>query len=329
MTLDFEADQFLKLLTDALRAGPGSPQWHQAMLRLQAAPEAAGGADEYRMLCDARAHLESGKEYRSVRAGPNFTRSVMDAIAAQGIPGPRRFSTPKLIAVIAAILLLGTLAMVTYLLVANGVHSSVQTEAIDALSAKLLGNAITSLTLDQPPANDWKVLGKLPLDFSKGMRPKPAAVKSRDVIAGGLLWQTPLAPDTPFEVEATLKVNRSTDDLVPEIAISDSDDFSDENATASHELVWILQSNQAKVVLPSGRLGAQSSLAKGSHDPLTIRLRIDQQNAIVVMDSKRIWAGASGLAIDKPRYIALRLLRRGNEKQDLLSFQSVRVLTGQ
>src|SRR6266480_850605 len=28
--LDFESDQFLQLLTDALRAGPGSPEWHEA-----------------------------------------------------------------------------------------------------------------------------------------------------------------------------------------------------------------------------------------------------------------------------------------------------------
>ena len=57
--LDFESDDFLSLLTDALRAGPGSPPWHEALQRLR-----AGGiqhADEYRLLVTAREHLESGR----------------------------------------------------------------------------------------------------------------------------------------------------------------------------------------------------------------------------------------------------------------------------
>jgi len=327
MTLDFESDQFLKLLTDALRAGPGSPEWHEAVLRLQASQEGSAGADEYRLLCDARAHLESGKEYRSVRAGPSFTRSVMGAIDAEGIP-VKRFSTANWIAVIAGGLLLGTVAMVVYLLISNGNRSEIQSEAIDALSAKLLGNAIVSLGLDAPPPSDWKLVGTLPLEFSNGLRVKSSGGKSHDVAGGGLIWQTPMQAQTPFEVEATLKVNHSSDDLLPEVAISDTDDFSSDNATSSHELVWLLESGQGKVILPSGRMEAQSDIGKGAHNPLTVRVRVDQETAIVEMDGKRLWAGPSGLAGDKPRYIAIRLLRRTGDK-GYLSFQTVRVLTGE
>ena len=74
---------------------------------------------------------------------------------------------------------------------------------------------------------------------------------------------------------------------------------------------------------------AQSDIGKGSHNPLTVRVRIDERSAIVEMDGKRIWAGASGLAPDKPRYIAIRLLRRGGDKQGYVSFQTVRILTGE
>ena len=327
MTLDFESDQFLKLLTDALRAGPGSPEWHEAVLRLQASQEGSAGADEYRLLCDARAHLESGKEYRSVRAGPGFTRSVMGAIDAEGIP-VRRFSTANWIAVIAGGLLLGAVAMVIYLLISNGSHSDLQSEAIDALSAKLLGNAIASLSLDQPPPADWKIIGTLPLEFSNGMRVKPSTGKSHDVAGGGLVWQTPTQAQTAFELEATLRVNHSSDDLLPEVAISDTDDFSSDNATSSHELVWLLESGQGKVILPSGRMQAQSDIGKGPHNPLTVRIRVDQQTAIVEMDGKRLWAGPSGLAADKARYIAIRLLRRSGDRGNV-SFQTVRVLAGQ
>src|SRR3954471_10048772 len=73
-----EADPMFQLLTDALRAGPGSPEWHQAVGKLRAGGMEHG--DEYQMLIDAREHLESGKEYRSVRAGAGFTRKLLDGI---------------------------------------------------------------------------------------------------------------------------------------------------------------------------------------------------------------------------------------------------------
>jgi len=85
----FDSDQFLKLLTEALRAGPGSPEWHEAVNQLKTSSLA--DADEYRMLINAREHLESGRDYRSIRAGPEFTRKVMRAIdeeAAQRPSGP-------------------------------------------------------------------------------------------------------------------------------------------------------------------------------------------------------------------------------------------------
>jgi hypothetical protein len=80
----------VELLTDALRAGPGSPAWRAAMESVAA----AGGteAEEYKTLYAARERLASGRQYREVRAGPAFTRSVFDAIeherdAAGSTPG--------------------------------------------------------------------------------------------------------------------------------------------------------------------------------------------------------------------------------------------------
>ena len=67
-------DPFLTLLTDALRGGPGSPEWREAVAKLQ-----AGGipdAQQYQALVDARENLEGGKSYRSIRAGAGFTRKL-------------------------------------------------------------------------------------------------------------------------------------------------------------------------------------------------------------------------------------------------------------
>src|SRR6476620_9561082 len=67
-------DPFLTLLTDALRAGPGSPEWHQAVSQLKVSGE---NVDEYKLLIEAREALESGRDYRSVRAGAGFTRKLL------------------------------------------------------------------------------------------------------------------------------------------------------------------------------------------------------------------------------------------------------------
>src|SRR6476619_7514162 len=63
--LDFESDPKLELLTDALRAGPGTPQWRQALGAVEHTP----GSDEFKALYTARERLASGRGYREVRAG--------------------------------------------------------------------------------------------------------------------------------------------------------------------------------------------------------------------------------------------------------------------
>src|SRR4051812_31470893 len=101
--LDFDADQFLQLLTDALRAGPGSPEWHDAVTRLRDRGAAAADAGsngtvqlhkEYQLLVAAREHLESGREYRSVRPGAVFTSRVMHAIDDEAERRARRGPWP-------------------------------------------------------------------------------------------------------------------------------------------------------------------------------------------------------------------------------------------
>src|SRR5256885_17183726 len=102
-TIDFQSDQFMTLLTDALRSGPGSPEWHQAVRQVRAAnAEGAAAADEYAMLYAARERLEAGKEYRSVRPGPGFTRKVMESVDEEGRTGPGGLPTANVIALLAA-----------------------------------------------------------------------------------------------------------------------------------------------------------------------------------------------------------------------------------
>src|SRR5215218_3674787 len=116
-TLDFESDQFLQLLTDALRAGPGSPEWHEAVEVLRT--NGSGEHDEHRLLIAARENLEKGKEYRSVRAGPGFARKLNEALDSETTK-PKHPPTTGVVALVSAGLILIAAAVVLYLLFPGG-----------------------------------------------------------------------------------------------------------------------------------------------------------------------------------------------------------------
>src|SRR5689334_2344561 len=83
-----ESDPLFQLVTDALRAGPDSSEWREAVTAVRGA-EGRPEADEYKLLIEAREHLESGKDYRSIRAGPAFTHRLLEKIDHEGKPDKR------------------------------------------------------------------------------------------------------------------------------------------------------------------------------------------------------------------------------------------------
>src|SRR6266567_2091299 len=154
----FDSDQFLKLLSEALRAGPGSPQWHEAVNQLK--NSSLADADEYRMLINAREHLESGRDYRSVRAGPGFTRKVMSAIdeeAAAQSPAPPSAGT---IAIVAAA---GIIAIVVIVLIIWYRGGTPQPSPND-LGAIVFAQTIISTDFTQTQAipPEWRTFGLPP-----------------------------------------------------------------------------------------------------------------------------------------------------------------------
>src|SRR2546423_13445125 len=100
--LDAENDEFLKLLAEALRSGPGSPEWHEAVQKLRAGGAGRADADEYRLILQAREDLESGKGYRAVRAGPGFTKKVMEQVEREEIGKGPRMSSAGVITLLSA-----------------------------------------------------------------------------------------------------------------------------------------------------------------------------------------------------------------------------------
>src|SRR5262245_24963062 len=318
--VDLESDEFLSLLIEALRAGPGSPSWHDAIGRLR-----AGGikhADEYRLLVRAREHLESGKSYRSLRAGPGFTQKLMASIDQESARVPGTPTTTTTVAVVSAAIMLVVLCVIGYLL------WNAEKPPATPDGNVLLVNTATEAGFDGPLPSDWRNIGSLPIEFSRSaMRRK---VDSQGTGAGGgVTWNTAIAPDEPFAVVAKININKTEEDLIAQVFVTDQPEF-DEKGTTPHELLWLLQGPQMQVILPSGRVVTQTDQAKDQRS-ITVSVTVDRDQASVNFGSKqeRLWSGAHGLESDKPRYVGVRFLTRSKSAGDGVAFGSVRVNTRQ
>jgi hypothetical protein len=328
--LDFESDSFLTLLTDALRAGPGSPQWHEALRRLR-----AGGiehADEYHLLVTAREHLESGKSYRSVRAGPGFTQRLMSALETDAaLPserrGPSTVSTIALASAAVVVVVLGTLG---YWLFSSYMKPPGTRPDEKALFVNTIGWEDFAGEL-QP---GWRKIGSLPVEVHRGAlrHSSPATAPSESasqISGGGVVWDSAIASDEPFAVVANVRVHRPEENLIAQVFVTDQPDFRADNATSPHELVWLLQTRQAQVILPSGRIQAQSDLAEDFRGSLQVRVTIDEDQATVDLGDKHVWTGPHGLQRGKPRHVGVRFIKRSSDAGDGVVFQNVRVSTRQ
>src|SRR5437870_4825584 len=139
--LDFESAQ-LEFLTEALRAGPGTPQWRDALATLDTAP---GAADEYKLLCAARERLASGRGFREVRAGPAFTRKVFETIEREETTAaattPKSLLSANVIAAVSAAAILGILAVVAFLIIPRNEQTPA---AADELGQTYFVNTVAS-----------------------------------------------------------------------------------------------------------------------------------------------------------------------------------------
>jgi hypothetical protein len=151
------------------------------------------------------------------------------------------------------------------------------------------------------------------------------AEPTTQIASGGIAWDQPFEPQSPFAVEVVLRAPRSGDELIPEIVVAEYDPADAARTSSNRELVWLLKEGRSAVVLPGGDVEAQSQRVRDLDKPITVRLTLDRTNVIVEINSKRVWAGQHKLSPDQPHYAILRFLKRGNERAEPVSFQSVRI----
>jgi hypothetical protein len=322
--LDFDSDAFLTLLTDALRAGPGSPQWHEALRTLR-----AGGiehADEYRLLVAARQHLESGREYRSIRAGPGFAKRLMTAIDEEAERGTKKPAATTTIAFASAGVMLAVLLIIGYLLWSAGENRGFEPNP-------LLAN-IATRTGDRGLPQDWQQIGELKLGVKRGgiglISASSTSTTSPSTVGASAYWTTPLEPNEQFSISATYRFFRDDQRVIAQLFVTDDPTFDPASGITPHELVWAVQNETARVLVASGRVEAQSNIKLQAVDrSVAIRLTFDRDQVSLEHGSKHIWSGASGLDPNKPKYVGVRFLRLGPTNADNSIFESIQVNTRQ
>jgi hypothetical protein len=321
--LDIEKDPFLTLLTDALRAGPGTPQWHEAVAKLNTSDKQV---DEYRLLIEARETLESGRDYRSVRAGPGFTRNLLTSLEneKQPVRRTRRISTPTLIALICGLVILAVIGLLVSQLIPRGPVNPVNPQkAIDDLAGTYFPNDILSVSFADGIPMSWRMIGSLPVQTSDaGLRAASADVPPDGYIGGGVAASDPISADQAFSFQVNLHVAAPEKDLTPQVFVSNSSDFSPDRATGSQELVWWLQGREQKVVV-NGNVERRAALNPRGQT-VTVRIIMNRDLAIVEADGHRLWAGPHHLG-SSPRYLGVRFIRTDGQKLGDIAFQSVRV----
>lgn len=344
-----ESNPLFPLLTDALRAGPGSPEWHQAVSKLRAAGLA--DSDEYKMLVTVREHLASGRDYRSIRAGAGFTRKVMDGVEQERKNAdvkPTRLPLATIIAVLSILVLLGIVGYVGYQIFWKNPTQQTRTTA-EELAGMYFPKTAATAAFDTGIPNGWREVGsaRLPLKADRnGLRPgtpegAAPSTNPTETIGRAVVSTLPLSADQPFAAEVKLKLGRPTENLIVQVFVSSETDFSADKSTSSNELVWLVRGNVQEVRLDRAGSGAEASSqlvfdgprpasdgAAAKAEPLTIRLIINQDYAAVFNDKQRLWLGDHKLA-GKPRTVGVRFLYVDPTKPlpDAPVVQSIRVLT--
>jgi hypothetical protein len=312
--VQIESDPLFQLLTDALRAGPQSAEWSQAVAQVREGGSGAE-ADEYKLLLQARENLESGKEYKAVRAGTGFTRNLFgkideekEAAKAKGLP------TANLLAIGAGVVLLGVIAVVA-VMIGRGRGGGGGPETLPAL----FPNSVVATTFAQGEKG-LTITGTTPPDLSNGLRPGPAP---KDAATQYL--QTDASVDQPipgrFEIEVDLQAppgkpqTVSTAIIIPPPANRKVTDVG---------LAWVLSGDTQRVMAGDGP--ALKTAPIPADGKITVRIVVGKTVAAVYSNKELLWTGAHGLP-EGPKTPVIRMLRPKGDDGPVPAITAVRVRT--
>lgn len=316
-----ESDPLFQLLTEALRAGPGSTPWRDALAQLSQPSGVSGEAEQYRTILQAREHLASGREYRSVRAGAGFTRKLLDAIEKDGARRPAA-SISTAISIISAVAIVAVLCVVVFLLSRSGKSGDTD---IEKLAVTYFPARVASADFSNGIPAAFHTVGKLPLLASNGLTPGGSPALEGDRVDGGAAVLTqPVPADQPFAVEVKVEPPAGDDPVIAQVFVANSNDLDADRATAPQELVWLAQRGRQRLMVDA-HVQADEAIPANGPTPLTVRLIVNAEVVVAEVGGKRLWAGEHRLGRDKPRYVGVRFLRRAGKGESHALIRSIMV----
>jgi hypothetical protein len=298
-TTPAESDPFLELLTDALRAGPGSPQWADAVAKLR--DGGVQGADEYKLILRAREDIELGRDFRKVSAGPGFTRKVLDAVEREG---RRRQGLPTatIVAILAGLVILGVIVTVIVIMSRGGGGTTGAGQAaIERLESASLPVSVASGSL--PGALDGF---------------QASSTEASGVTRGRAITTRPLDAGVPAVIECEFTVPPAGDRHLVQLFIADSPD-------AASDLSLSYSEGRVSVALPGPAASPPEAATLGTPgQPLKAAIRFDRETAIIEAGGRRLFAGPHGLG-GAPRYAGLRFVQPAGDPGRPLEVRSISV----
>ena len=303
-------DSRLQLLSEALRAGPGSAEWAAAVVEA-ARVGTHSGLDEYAVLVQARERLADGRGYRSVRAGPGFGRRLMARVdATQVAARPRSPLSAGPFAYIGVALIVGVAGLLLALILrsTNGEGGSQQ-----ELARAYFPTTFASASLSGPLPPGWRPIGSLSLDPDDGLAvdPERPALAADTYAGGGLVTRAAVPADEPLAVQATFHFSPHVGPgCMPQLFVSRRRTVLARTA-ASAPTNWrgSYRTTRPRSRSPTATCPTPGSGSTGG-DEIAVKVVVAADGtAAVVCNGQVLWTGASGLT-DHPRYAGVRFLYR-------------------
>jgi len=321
--LDLESDQFMQLLTDALRSGPGSPAWREALSRVRQDESTDGSrgqatAEEYRQLLGAREHLEAGRPYREIRAGAGFTRKVIEAISEEAQrPSGSGPSAAAIMALLAGLAALGAIVLISCLLLWS---SPAKEKATPNLQETSFTHEISTTTFNGTRPAGWNAIGSAAATFDGAFAPADQTLDN-GYHGCGLVTSQPFLPGQATAIDVQLRMPGKLDDVITQVFVTDDPSFTADRGISRHELVLSLShlsdhghtAMRQQVVLPDGSFPpVQVDNSKKVHDNRLLRIGFDADTVLVDSAGQRLYTGPHQLSANRPLYVGVRFLCRGN-----------------
>ena len=250
---NIEADPFLKLLTDALRAGPGSPEWHQAVAQLR---EGGRGRTPTSTSCSSPP-ASTSRAARSTApsapapASPASCSTAIEEERRHGATSVAALPTATVIAVACGLVIVAVVAFVGWHLWHRAARRAAARDRAGPgarPTSRPRSRPRRSTAGDRPRRGEASAScrwSRARAACSRSPAP-PAAPPPR---SGAGSWRPRRSPaDEPFAAEVTLLPSgKPAEDVIVEVLRRrPTPTFSPDRATSPAELVW----------LPPGRAAA-------------------------------------------------------------------------